>query len=167
MNIFTHRFPPSCARPPNSDNAKGRLPQLTAWYEGVNTPDLFVLGTAAHSRDYRLSAGGFVHGFRYTGEAPPVTPPPLCVKVRNCLTDAGRETHSGLYLTCGVACCLAGCVAARAVHRVLEQRYHGNKWHSTELLTTQLMSWALKRINEASGIYQMVGVLGDVILLRG
>ncbi|XP_075888672.1 FAD-dependent oxidoreductase domain-containing protein 2 [Nelusetta ayraudi] len=112
----------SCARPPNSDNAKGRLPQLTAWYEGVNTPDLFVLGTAAHSRDYRLSAGGFVHGFRYT---------------------------------------------ARAVHRVLEQRYHGNTWHSTELLTTQLMSWALKRINEASGIYQMVGVLGDVILLRG
>lgn len=76
-------MPPSCARPPNSDNAKGRLPQLTAWYEGVNTPDLFVLGTAAHSRDYRLSAGGFVHGFRYTGEAPRVTPPLLCVKVRN------------------------------------------------------------------------------------
>lgn len=53
------------------------------------------------------------------------------------------------------------------MHRVLEQRYHGNKWKSTELMTTQLMSWALKRINEASGIYQMVGVLGDVILLRG
>lgn len=28
---------------------------------------MFVLGTAAHSRDYRMSAGGFVHGFRYTG----------------------------------------------------------------------------------------------------
>lgn len=64
----------SCSCPPNSDNAKGRLPKLTAWYEGVNTPDLFVLGTAAHSRDYRSSAGGFVHGFRYTGEAPHVSP---------------------------------------------------------------------------------------------
>uniref|UniRef100_A0A3Q3W1K2 FAD-dependent oxidoreductase domain containing 2 n=1 Tax=Mola mola TaxID=94237 RepID=A0A3Q3W1K2_MOLML len=112
----------SSACPPNSDNAKGRLPGLTAWYEGLNTPDLFVLGTAAHSRDYRLSAGGFVHGFRYT---------------------------------------------VRAVHRVLEQRYHGNPWHSTKLLTTQLLSLILKRINEASGPYQMVGVLGDVIVLRG
>nr|XP_033501247.1 FAD-dependent oxidoreductase domain-containing protein 2 [Epinephelus lanceolatus] len=60
----------SSACPPNSDNAKGRLPGVTAWYEGTNTPGLFVLGTAAHSRDYRLSAGGFIHGFRYTGESP-------------------------------------------------------------------------------------------------
>lgn len=72
---------PSCSRPPNSENAKGRLPQLTPWYEGVNTPDLFVLGTAAHSRDYRASAGGFVHGFRYTGEAHRVTPLPLLHQV--------------------------------------------------------------------------------------
>lgn len=41
---------------------------MTAWYEGKDTPGLFVLGTAAHSRDYRSSAGGFVHGFRYTGD---------------------------------------------------------------------------------------------------
>lgn len=41
---------------------------MTPWYEGKNTPGLFVLGTASHSRDYRSSAGGFVHGFRYTGD---------------------------------------------------------------------------------------------------
>ncbi|XP_058510327.1 FAD-dependent oxidoreductase domain-containing protein 2 [Solea solea] len=110
------------ARPPNSGKAKGRLPGVTAWYEGKNTPGLFVLGTAAHSRDYRSSAGGFIHGFRYT---------------------------------------------ARAVHRVLEHRYHSNPWPSTKLLTTQLQSWILKRVNEASGPYQMFEVLGDVILLRG
>ncbi|XP_041855468.1 FAD-dependent oxidoreductase domain-containing protein 2 [Melanotaenia boesemani] len=107
---------------PNSENAKGRLPGLTAWYEGKNTPDLFVLGTASHSRDYRTSAGGFVHGFRYT---------------------------------------------ARAVYHVLENRYHGNPWPSTRLLTTQLQSWILKRVGEASGPYQMFEVLGDVILLQG
>ncbi|KAF1379123.1 hypothetical protein PFLUV_G00172800 [Perca fluviatilis] len=112
----------SSACPPKSDNAKGRLPKVTAWYEGKNTPGLFVLGTAAHSRDYRSSAGGFVHGFRYT---------------------------------------------VRAVHRVLEQRYHSNPWPSTKLLTTQLQSWILKRVGEASGPYQMFEVLGDVILLRG
>lgn len=112
----------SSARPPHSANAKGRLPALTAWYEGRDTPGLFVLGTAAHSRDYRASAGGFVHGFRYT---------------------------------------------VRAVHRVLEQRYHRNKWPSTRLLTTQLQSWIVKRVGEASGPYQMFAVLGDIILLQG
>uniref|UniRef100_A0A7N8WNL2 FAD-dependent oxidoreductase domain containing 2 n=1 Tax=Mastacembelus armatus TaxID=205130 RepID=A0A7N8WNL2_9TELE len=112
----------SSACPPNSEKAKGRLPGVTAWYEGRNTPGLFVLGTASHSRDYRASAGGFIHGFRYT---------------------------------------------VRAVHRVLEHRYHGNPWPSTRLSTTQLQSWILKRINEASGPYQMFEVLGDVVLLRG
>lgn len=110
------------ARPPNSEQARGKLPGVTAWYEGRGTPGLFVLGTAAHSRDYRSSAGGFIHGFRYT---------------------------------------------VRAVHHVLEQQYHSNPWPSTKLLTTQLQSWILKRVNEASGPYQMFGVLGDVILLQG
>ncbi|XP_072299588.1 FAD-dependent oxidoreductase domain-containing protein 2 [Eucyclogobius newberryi] len=110
------------ACPPNSENARGRLPAVTAWYEGKNTPGLFVLGTAAHSRDYRTSAGGFVHGFRYT---------------------------------------------VQAVHRVLEHRYHGQLWPSTKLFSTQLLPWILKRVNEASGLYQMVQVLSDIILLHG
>ncbi|XP_061702872.1 FAD-dependent oxidoreductase domain-containing protein 2 isoform X2 [Syngnathoides biaculeatus] len=112
----------SSACPLNSKNAKGRLPRVTAWYEGHDTPGLFVLGTAAHSRDYRTSAGGFIHGFRYT---------------------------------------------VRAVHHLLEQRYHRTPWPSTKLLTTQLLSAILKRVGEASGPYQMFEILGDVILLRG
>lgn len=55
------------ARPPRSSVAHGRLPAVTAWYEGRGTPNLFILGTSSHSRDYRMSAGGFIHGFRYTG----------------------------------------------------------------------------------------------------
>ncbi|XP_061079499.1 FAD-dependent oxidoreductase domain-containing protein 2 [Conger conger] len=112
----------SSARPSPSAEAKGRLPRVTAWYEGQGTPGLFVLGTAAHSRDYRSSAGGFIHGFRYT---------------------------------------------VRAVHRVLEQRYHGNAWPSTSISINQLSSWLLRRVNEASGPYQMFGVLGDIVLLQG
>lgn len=50
---------------------------------------------------------------------------------------------------------------------MLEHRYHGNPWPSTTLSVTQLHSWILKRVNEASGPYQMFGVLGDVILLHG
>ncbi|KAG7459495.1 hypothetical protein MATL_G00211320 [Megalops atlanticus] len=112
----------SSARPPPSGGARGRLPGVTAWYEGLGTPGLFVLGTAAHSRDYRMSAGGFIHGFRYT---------------------------------------------VRAVHRVLEQRYHGKAWPATTISTSQLLPWLLRRVNEASGPYQMFGVLGDIVLLRG
>lgn len=111
-----------CARPAQSSGARGRLPGVTAWYEGRGTPNMFVLGTAAHSRDYRMSAGGFVHGFRYT---------------------------------------------VRAVHKILEQRYHNIAWPATTLPISQLQSWILKRVNEASGPYQMFGVLGDIILLRG
>ncbi|TRY91435.1 hypothetical protein DNTS_018802 [Danionella cerebrum] len=110
------------ARPPQSTGARGRLPAVTAWYEGRGTPNMFVLGTAAHSRDYRISAGGFVHGFRYT---------------------------------------------VRAVHKILEQRYHNIAWPATKFPVTQLLPWILRRVNEASGTYQMFGVLGDVILLRG
>ncbi|KAJ3601140.1 hypothetical protein NHX12_032113 [Muraenolepis orangiensis] len=121
---FTFNFSifDSSARPANSDVARGRLPGVTSWYEGQGTPGLFVLGTAAHSKDYRASAGGFIHGFRYT---------------------------------------------VRAVHHVLENRYHGNTWPSTPLSVTELNSWILKRVNEASGPYQMFSVLGDVVLLNG
>lgn len=59
------------------------------------------------------------------------------------------------------------CNTVRAVHRVLEHRYHGNRWPSTKLLLSQLQSWIVKRINEASGSYQMFEVLGDLILLHG
>ncbi|XP_066498509.1 FAD-dependent oxidoreductase domain-containing protein 2 isoform X2 [Hoplias malabaricus] len=110
------------ARLPHSTCARGRLPAVTAWYEGRTTPNLFILGTAAHSRDYRTSAGGFIHGFRYT---------------------------------------------VRAVHKILEQRYHNKAWQATRLASSQLLSWILKRVNEASGPYQMFGVLGDIVLLQG
>lgn len=110
------------ARPPQSSSARGRLPGVTAWYEGRGTPNMFVLGTAAHSRDYRMSAGGFIHGFRYT---------------------------------------------VRAVHKILEQRYHNIAWPTINLPISQLQSWILRRVNEASGTYQMFGVLVDIILLHG
>lgn len=61
----------------------------------------------------------------------------------------------------------SGCVSVRAVHHLLEQRYHRTPWPSTPLSTTQLLSAILKRVGEASGPYQMFEILGDVILLRG
>ncbi|XP_025782616.1 FAD-dependent oxidoreductase domain-containing protein 2 isoform X1 [Puma concolor] len=98
-----------------------KYPLVKASYESKGSRGLFVLGTASHSVDYRKSAGGFIHGFRYT---------------------------------------------ARAVHRLLEHRHHGVAWPSAEHPVSQLTSSIVRRINEASGLYQMFGVLADVVLLK-
>ncbi|XP_016017251.2 FAD-dependent oxidoreductase domain-containing protein 2 [Rousettus aegyptiacus] len=98
-----------------------KYPLVRPSYESKGSRGLFVLGTASHSVDYRKSAGGFIHGFRYT---------------------------------------------VRAVHRLLEHRHHGVAWPSTEHPITQLTSSILRRVNEASGLYQMFSVLADVVLVK-
>ncbi|KAM4881006.1 FAD-dependent oxidoreductase domain-containing protein 2 [Thomomys bottae] len=98
-----------------------KYPLIRASYESKGSRGLFILGTASHSVDYRKSAGGFIHGFRYT---------------------------------------------VRAVHRLLEHRHHGVAWPSTQYPITQLTSSIVRRVNEASGLYQMFGVLADIILLN-
>lgn len=57
-------------------------------------------------------------------------------------------------------------ISVRAVHRLLEQRHHGVIWPSTEHPITQLASAIIRRVNEASGLYQMFSVLADVVLLE-
>ena len=46
---------------------KAKYPKINHNYESVNVPGLFIAGGASHSLDHRKSAGGFIHGFRYTG----------------------------------------------------------------------------------------------------
>lgn len=103
---------------------KGRAkkyPAIKHNYESTDYKGMFVAGTASHSLDFRKSAGGFIHGFRYTG---------------------------------------------RALFRLLEWRYHSVPWPSVTAPTTQLLTHILRRINEASGPYQMFSVLGDVVILK-
>jgi thioredoxin reductase len=42
-----------------------KYPAITPRYESVNNPNLFFIGALMHSRDYKKSSGGFIHGFRY------------------------------------------------------------------------------------------------------
>eukprot|EP00948_MAST-09A_sp_MAST-9A-sp1_P001670 g1670.t1 len=46
-----------------------KFPVVNANYESVNVPNLFFAGALAHGRDFKRSAGGFVHGYRYTARA--------------------------------------------------------------------------------------------------
>ena len=79
-----------------------------------------------------------------------------------------------------VAVCIQ-CVTARALSRHLEWRYHGNQWPHRTIAATELVYHMTRRINEASvctgyhgnililhysqGLYQMFGVLGDVMVI--
>nr|XP_006816535.1 PREDICTED: FAD-dependent oxidoreductase domain-containing protein 2-like [Saccoglossus kowalevskii] len=51
---------------PGIIKGKEKYPAITHSYEAVNVPGLFFTGTNTHSLDYKKSAGGFIHGFRYT-----------------------------------------------------------------------------------------------------
>ncbi|CAE7938821.1 FOXRED2, partial [Symbiodinium sp. KB8] len=47
----------------------GKYPMMDASYQSATIPGLFFAGALSHGRDYRRSAGGFIHGFRYTARA--------------------------------------------------------------------------------------------------
>lgn len=57
-------------------------------------------------------------------------------------------------------------LTAQALSRLMEWRYHGNKWPSVTAPISQLLTHILRRINEASGMYQMFSVLADVAILN-
>ncbi|XP_063283675.1 FAD-dependent oxidoreductase domain-containing protein 2 [Pelobates fuscus] len=110
----------SSVRLKQARGGKRKYPLLKANYESKHTRGLFVVGTASHGIDFRKSAGGFIHGFRYT---------------------------------------------ARTVHRLTEHRYHNIPWKATHYPISQLLNVLIKRMNEASGLYQMFEVLADVVII--
>ncbi|XP_067933948.1 FAD-dependent oxidoreductase domain-containing protein 2-like [Watersipora subatra] len=97
-----------------------KFPSIHQNYESDSIAGLFFAGTSTHSLDFKRSAGGFIHGFRYT---------------------------------------------TRALFHLLEWKYQGVKWPSTSYSWLSLSNAIIKRVNEASGTYQMFGVLGDVMLI--
>uniref|UniRef100_A0A915L503 FAD/NAD(P)-binding domain-containing protein n=1 Tax=Romanomermis culicivorax TaxID=13658 RepID=A0A915L503_ROMCU len=46
-----------------------KYPLINHDYQSADYPGLYFLGTVSHSLDFRKSAGGFIHGFRYSVRA--------------------------------------------------------------------------------------------------
>eukprot|EP00928_Gymnodinium_smaydae_P027752 TRINITY_DN21354_c0_g1_i1.p1 TRINITY_DN21354_c0_g1~~TRINITY_DN21354_c0_g1_i1.p1 ORF type:complete len:539 (+),score=90.37 TRINITY_DN21354_c0_g1_i1:112-1728(+) len=46
-----------------------KYPQVGVSYESPAVAGMYFAGALAHARDFRRSAGGFIHGFRYTARA--------------------------------------------------------------------------------------------------
>ncbi|XP_045607554.2 FAD-dependent oxidoreductase domain-containing protein 2 isoform X2 [Procambarus clarkii] len=51
---------------PRRSTKKAKYPGIKHTYEAHNVAGLYFAGTVTHSLDYRKSAGGFIHGFRYS-----------------------------------------------------------------------------------------------------
>ena len=53
--------------PSSGVGRRKKFPMIKHNYESSTTPGMFFAGGATHSLDFRKSAGGFIHGYRYTG----------------------------------------------------------------------------------------------------
>ncbi|WP_268225784.1 NAD(P)-binding domain-containing protein [Sinomicrobium oceani] len=56
--IFSDNFRPNTL-------FNGKFPALTAEWESVNIPNLYFAGVLSHSRDFKKTTSGFIHGYRY------------------------------------------------------------------------------------------------------
>jgi thioredoxin reductase len=58
---------------------------------------------------------------------------------------------------------------ARALHRIITTRYHGESWPSTTIEATPqgILDALIARINRTSGLWQQFGFLCDVVALNG
>lgn len=56
----------------------------------------------------------------------------------------------------------------RALHRILEHKYQGEEWPSTQISLNPraLMEAVIERVNRSSALWQQFGFLGDVILIE-
>ncbi|CAB3988191.1 FAD-dependent oxidoreductase domain-containing 2-like [Paramuricea clavata] len=105
--------------PEKCPGKRSKYPLITPDFQSHNVPRLWFAGATAHSLDWKKSAGGFIHGYRYT---------------------------------------------ARSLHRVLEWKNHGIKWKHHVIPQNQILNYITKRVNEASGIYQMFSILVDIVV---
>ena len=52
---------------PRASKSSSKFPDCSADYQSTQYDDLYFLGPLGHILDFRKAAGGFIHGFRYTG----------------------------------------------------------------------------------------------------
>ena len=67
VNYFCENFLFRNYITPRPDGKAQKYPLINADFSLTDRKDVYVVGTASHSIDFRKSAGAFIHGFRYTG----------------------------------------------------------------------------------------------------
>jgi hypothetical protein len=138
-----------------------KYPVMTSEYESVSSPGLYFAGQLGHGKDHKRSAGGFIHGFRYTTRALfrmlemkyQLQPWPARSEY------IGVNTWDG-----GLGLGGVGCNVGEQIDEAL-----GAECVAPPVFTTpfeKLLNNMFSRIDVASGPYQMVAILGDGIVFR-
>ncbi len=144
-------------------DARRKFAVATSQFESINVPNLYVAGALAHGRDFRQSSGGFVHGFRYT--------------VRT-LFHALQERNHGVawpHLTfhggAARASSSSGASASSSASDVTDDVVNAGATSSGDgsaSASSRQLEGALdhmvRRMNEASGLYQMFAINADVLV---
>ena len=149
-------------------HANGKHPAITPRFESANVRGLFFAGTLMHGLDHKKSSGGFIHGFRY-----------LIRALHRILEEQEADDEAAAAAAAAAAAMVAAAaakataaaaadvadVAASSIPRLLPAPA---RWPRTELRACGLrglVAAVLRRINLASGTYQMFGGLVDVFVL--
>jgi hypothetical protein len=139
-------------------HANGKHPAISPRFESANVRGLFFAGTLMHGLDHKKSSGGFIHGFRYLVRA-----------LHRILEEQEADDDAAASAAAAKAAAAAAAdvvdVAASSIPRLLPPPA---RWPRTELRACGLrglVAAVLRRINLASGTYQMFGGLVDVFVL--
>lgn len=155
-----------------------KYPLMTGEYEAINVPGLYFAGQLGHGKDHKRSAGGFIHGFRYTTralsrilEAKYHSAPWASSSRISSGGSSSRKSEAGSDMSfprltstpwdgavgLGGPGCDAGALIADGPcldPKAITSTYEG------------LIDHLFTRIDTGSGPYQMVAVLGDGITFK-
>jgi len=126
-----------------------KYPKISPAWEVEGVPGMYAAGTLSHSLDFRKSAGGFIHGFRYTSRALFRLLEEKNFNVPWPQTAFALPSDASATGTCRMD--LGTCGGPTGLDAALEP----------------LLDMLLQRINSASGPYQMFDFLGDMVLFDG
>lgn len=150
----------------------GKYPVMTSEYESANVPGMYFAGQLAHGKDHMRSAGGFIHGFRYTARALY-----RILESKRHLEGGWPEGGRAIFLGIqdwdgGIGMKEAGCNPGDWI-APLGAPENCNSTSALPATTTaatknttfeSMLDKLFARINTASGPYQMASVLGDGIV---
>jgi hypothetical protein len=142
--------------------ANGKYPILTEAYESAAVRGMYFAGQLGHGKDFKRSAGGFIHGFRYTARAlfrileSRHHSDSMAWPAREHFLDVATwDGKLGL-----------GNVGCNAGDQIFEAPGGCNNPPIIHTSFERLLNKLFTRIDTASGPYQMVAVLGDGVVFR-
>lgn len=137
-----------------------KYPVMTSEYESATVPGMYFAGQLGHGKDHKRSAGGFIHGFRYTTRA--------LFRILETKYYQQQWPGQNVYaevnawdggLGLGGIGCNAGDLLIQAPEGCTAPKEMTSPFET-------LLNKIFTRIDTSSGPYQMVAILGDGVIFR-